>query len=121
MRAPELSASLDDVTVKLNPLIERAERALARLYTVSAEIPLNATKRLRFGKYGKEWRLLLVGIEDRVEQPLVAGSRSLRIVALANLPYLGVELNAELEAQAMNAARVVAAADAYLTELEART
>lgn len=112
--------TLSDITPKLNPLIERAEAAFARLFTVCAEIPLNANYRLRYGKHEQQWRLSLVSIADGSNQVLVSGSRAIRIAALANLPYLGVELTAEAEAQAANAERVVAATEAYLAELEGR-
>lgn len=112
--------TLDEVTAKIDPLIERAERALARLYTVAAEIPFNTTKRLRYGKHGSEWRLMLVGYESEPEQMLVTSSRGNRIHALANLPFLVVQLDAEAAAQAANARRVVAVTEALLAELEAR-
>lgn len=112
--------TLSGITPKLNPLIERAEATFARLFTVSAEIPLNVNYRLRYGKREQRWRLLLVSIADGGSQTLVSGSRAIRIDALANLPYLGVELAAETEAQAANAERVVAATEAYLLELEQR-
>jgi hypothetical protein len=60
-----------------------------------------------------------VSADDRSEQPLATGSRAIRIAALANLPCLGAELNAELEAQSANAVRIVVATEVYLTELEA--
>lgn len=80
---------------RINPTIERAERALALAFAVAASIPLGNGRSLCFGKQGKVWRLSIGGDGETI---LTSASRKTRCEALRALPDLVTELrSAEME------------------------
>jgi len=132
IRTSELADAYQHTTELINPLIERAEKALRALrLNVSASVDLEThedwSSQLTFRKEDKEWRLLVdVGPDDDVEgvnwksQPLITTSRELRLRALALLPALEKALVERVEKQMAEARETVATAAAYVVDLEAR-
>lgn len=118
-------------TSLINPLIERAEKAIASLgFFVTATVLLETddTKQwaryLRFGKEGKEWCLTVEsGVdgedEDRwTHARLHTASRETRLKALSLLPELVDALSGRAEEQACSALQIVTDATSFIASLE---
>lgn len=130
--APQIAVDYQAVTEQINPLIARAERALAALrLSVSASIELEPPENgwlteLAFRKDGKEWRLLVdIRAEDTPfdatdSKPLLSTSRETRLLALSKLAELEAELVKNAHEQMRGAAETVAKAEAFISALEAR-
>lgn len=130
-RSVSIAGRFQATTAEINPLIVRAEKALAALRLgVSAEIEIhrqddNFTS-LRFGKIDKEWCLSAVIGNDCEDvgfwdvKRLQTASRETRLLALAALPILEKQLVAIAEKQMTDAEATVSAASAYVAALEAR-
>lgn len=118
-------------TQLINPLIERAEKALAGLRLgVSASVSLYDSDDgwmilLSFDKVGNEW--VLNQEEGHINDPeswkstrLTTTSRATRLRALQLLPELERALVEKAEADLQEALRTVSETQAYLDALEAR-
>jgi hypothetical protein len=130
IRTRSLADDYQSTTEQINPLIARAEKALAALrLSVSASVVLESgegwTEYLSFGKEDREWTLttVLCGETDDDAQTLRlhASSRETRLRALALLPELEKKLVETAEEQKAQAKQVVDNAAAYIAALEART
>lgn len=130
-RSREIAGHFMAATQLINPLIERAEKALAALRLgVSASVSIqNADDGwisvLCFEKAGSEW--VLVHDEGHANDPaswkstrLTATSRATRLKCLRFLPELEKALVEKAEAELQMALGTVSDAEAYLAELEAR-
>lgn len=102
---------LQAITLQLNPLIERAENALARLYTRTASIQLPEGRALFFDE-GR----LYVGLTQ--PQRLKSTSRKTRLDALRMLPDLVRELEMAKVITEEVAETIIDQTKAYLDGLE---
>jgi hypothetical protein len=130
--ATAIASLLQRATEELNPLIERAEKALAGLnLNVQASITLEYDpeemhgRYLSFRKEGREWGLFVDSGRDGREEDwdyvrLHNASRDARLEALSRLPELEKALVNEASKQCAHALRVVADTAGYLADLEAR-
>lgn len=129
---PSIAGHFMAMTVMLNKVVERAEKALAGLQLgVSAAVEMEATssnlKYLCFGKNGKDWCLTVESFPPGTDPAeaavtrLSATSRETRLRALALLPALEKELVKTAERQLNEATTTIIEAERYLTDLEART
>lgn len=128
-----LSDVLQLATEQLNPLIERAEKALTGLrlnvaacVTLTYDTEENWGQYLGFRKDGREWGLFVDSGHDGQDPAewdhirLQTASRETRLVALSKLPELKNALVVEANRQCSNAMRVVLDTDTFLATLEAR-
>ncbi|HXK16504.1 MAG TPA: hypothetical protein VNG33_01770 [Polyangiaceae bacterium] len=131
-RSREIARHFMTATELINPLIERAEKALAALRLgVSASVPIYDADEgwvtsLCFQKSGNEW--VLTKEEGHVSDPdswkstrLTTTSRAMRLRCLALLPELEKALVEKADAELNEAIGTVTAAADYLNDLEART
>ena len=106
------------LTIKINPLIARAEQQLAAMqFRVSAEVEMPGGVLLAFMKVDMAWRLMVVNANGD-GKPLENMSRLTRLRALALLPQLVDALQASAEMQLEQATQIMGAATAYLDGLE---
>lgn len=130
---PDVADQFQAATEQINPLIERAEKALAALrlgVTATLEIDyensLGWSRFLRFGKIDKEWCLTIssgpsYGNPDtREETRLRAASRELRLLGLSKLPELEALLFEHAKEQVESAVKIISDASFYLDDLEQR-
>ena len=79
---------LAEATNRLNLVLQEAEKALVLANVgVSADVVLDATSSLRFGKRSGEWQLL-VGYATGGEVRLLTASRETRVAAAMHLQEL---------------------------------
>lgn len=126
----EIARSLQIATAKINPLIARAEKALAALQlNVPASIPLGDPEDdedLAFRKVDRDWGLFLDSGFDSDDSDnwnsvrLHTASREKRLAALAKLDELEYAIVSEAQRQRDIAVNTVAIVEDYLTALEAR-
>jgi hypothetical protein len=120
-------------TRAINPLIARAEAAIhARGFLVTEYVELERgtasqqTRRLRFGKVGKEWGLSVesgwgaTADHTWTSVRLHTLSREIRLKALSVLPELVDKLSARAELEAAAAMKVVTDTLDFVAALEAR-
>jgi hypothetical protein len=117
-RARRVAPDLASATNAVNSALERVEEALTSLNLgVSASVDLYPAftwdpgdwrQKLRFGKDGSVWRLLLEGHtvgdygdeeDDPTQSPLLSASKEIRLRAIERLPALINALVAVAEAQ----------------------
>lgn len=125
--APKVATEYEAITDQINPLIARAEKALAGLRLgVTASVPLGSDEGyehyLTFGKADKEW-VLTLEVCQHDGQPwttkrLHTASREWRLIALKALPELKEALHARAQTELTAARETVEQATAYLNTLE---
>lgn len=119
-RVKKAAVAMDAATERLNAAIEAAETKLfAMNLGVTATVPFDSESDndnahwetfLRFGKDGREWRLIVYTVDERgdeSESPLLSCSRKTRINSLKILPDLFVAVVEEAERQAKELDREV--------------
>lgn len=112
----EVADQMIALTAQINPLIERAEHALARLgYTVAAMVEADGL-RLGFQKVASGWRLVVYRGEEI--HLLHTCSRADRIVALAHLGLLHTRLIEMASSQVNEMRAVLETATGYVEQLE---
>ncbi len=98
---------------RINPMIERAERALT-VFCVAGAVPLSTDRALRFSKHDRDWRLTT----EPDGQFLITASRATRLEALSRLPALIDELRVVTEQQLGTITTILMAAGEVLDDLE---
>lgn len=108
---------LQALTERINPLIDRAEKAILALgLEFEAEIDLGPGKKLAWTRIRGEWRLCVLP----TLRPLRSESRQTRLEALTLLPRLMEEIRAVAKS-APEAILIVELAKQFLDDLESRT
>ncbi len=120
----KLAEELQAITEKINPTIERAERALARLYPQppkrmeAARTSLDGRSYLVFFLLSETWRLVV--LRDGRSRPLVEESRETRLRALMALPDLVGELETERKIASGEYDSLIEDAHEFVQDLESR-
>jgi hypothetical protein len=129
---PQIAVDYQEITDRINPLIARAEKALAGMrLSVSGAIELEPPEngwltQLAFRKADKEWGLFVeIGAEGQQDKDwdvtrLHNASRATRLRALKILPDLAQELFQRAQDQMRGAAETVDEAETFIAALEAR-
>jgi hypothetical protein len=113
-----LAQELQDTWALINPTIQRAERAIERLYTVQGRIELPDTKdHLGFRQQAEGWRLVIISPSGQVHL-LLSASRRIRLLALKALPRLVKELEDITRWTPEEAERVLTETEQYLNTME---
>ena len=131
-RAERAASALEKVTDRLNTVIQTAEEQFALLgLGVEASVPFGSDEELgtgpwalRFGKDGRQWRLMVEINDDDPDAshsgPLASSSRAIRVKAISVLPLLMLALVDQAENEASSLVREVERAESFLARMAAK-
>lgn len=116
MPIPEVARQLQEITERINPVIERAEQALVRAgLTFPARVPLSKGKELGFDMVNSLWRLQVwTGCWNLLRN----SSRETRLEALRALPRLEKAIREAMAMTPDRAASIIKGASSFVEELE---
>lgn len=118
MPIPEVARQLQEVTEKINPVIERAEQALVKAgLTAPARVSLSKGKELGFDMKNSLWRLQ---VWTGCWNLLINSSRETRLEALRALPRLEKAIRDAIAMTPERAGLIIEVASSFVEDLESQ-